>query len=238
MALAQPAPAAPHLKPLTDELVRSVPPECRHRAAVLVADALGCGVAPAADGIVLYARQMHRPLPALSAEGMAWARRIEERLGIPCLSQHEPWASLTAYGVKGVETRGWRPTRAHVGSLMGFASTAAWTPEGRALVPLAVERMRAAGLEATNYTWPLGRLLCTGYLAYWFPAEELEWADRLPGGRPWVIRKSLPVVAESQRALGDFGPGRYAWFLDRIERVIPSPAIKGRQGWWEWRREV
>jgi len=39
---------------------------------------------------------------------------------------------------------------------------------------------------------------------------------------------------ESDRSLGDFTPGRFAWKLANIRRLDPGFGAKGKQGLWDW----
>jgi hypothetical protein len=44
--------------------------------------------------------------------------------------------------------------------------------------------------------------------------------------------------ADSERAFGDYTPGRYAWLLADVRPVDPPIPATGRQGLWEWVREA
>jgi len=39
---------------------------------------------------------------------------------------------------------------------------------------------------------------------------------------------------EPEHNLGDYTPGRYAWYLANVRRVHPPLPARGRQGLWDW----
>ena len=74
---------------------------------------------------------------------------------------------------------------------------------------------------------PRGAVVCTAIL---------DHAARVTGpeqnGQVTVARKHLVAVDE----WGDFGPGRWLWFLRDVEPVDPPVPARGHQGFWNWER--
>jgi hypothetical protein len=127
-----------------------------------------------------------------------------------CLSIMQPWATLIVLGAKQYETRCWAP--GYRGRLAIHASR---------LLPVIARELcneepvrsilRGAGFKS----WadlPRGALLGTVRLADCLPADE------------------VPALSETELALGDFRPGRWAWRL-ADPRPLPRPLpMSGRLG--------
>jgi hypothetical protein len=132
--------------------------------------------------------------------------------GIKAVSVLQPWATLILLGVKCFETRAWRT--AHRGALAIHAGRRL-TPAGRALAaaePIAT-LLRDAGYRTPDCL-PRGVVLGEVELVACTPVEELD----------------PDLLSDVERALGDFGPGRWAWELRRPHTwPIPIPAV-GRLG--------
>ena len=128
------------------------------------------------------------------------------------ISLRQPWATLIAIGAKVIETRSW--TTSYRGRLLIHAS-AAMTPYQRKVHAYTYfqEALSAAG-------FPLAEDLPLGVIV-----AECDLADVLPqtSGRffqPWV--RSL---SEKERTFGEYGPGRYGFFLKNVRK---TPLIKAR----------
>lgn len=138
------------------------------------------------------------------------------------LTLTQPWATLIAIGSKRIETRSW--TTGYRGPL---AITAAkgfptWAREAVDEEPFR-EVLRAAGY----FDWkalPRGVVLCTTTLLDVWPTGELRKAP-----------PPLPL-GPNEEAFGDFGPGRFAWYLGPIERLAEPVPVRGELGLWEWKR--
>jgi hypothetical protein len=131
---------------------------------------------------------------------------------LEALAFAQPWSTLIMLGVKRLETRGWRP--AHRGPLAVHACRKLSRP-GRALCAREPFRtlLRAAGYPRGD-DLPRGVLLGTVELVGCTPVEEIDL-------------ESLP---ETERALGDYRPGRWAWELRHpVRLLVPLPAV-GRLG--------
>lgn len=135
------------------------------------------------------------------------------------LTLWQPWAEWVACGAKRCETRSWG-TR-HRGALGIHAAKA--------------RRMLTLGtIEGESCLTDLKELrniledLDPDTLAYGALVAITTLVD---------VRQITPELAREQspveRALGDWRPGRFAWFLEDVERLeIPAP-LRGRQGLWE-----
>lgn len=134
------------------------------------------------------------------------------------LSLWQPWATLVAVGAKRIETRSWRTS--YRGPLAIHASQR-WTKD----------QVRMLNVE------PFNKLLRAH--EYYFAAP---WY-RLPF-RAIVatceLRDIVPTaglsVSETERALGDYRAGRWAWMLDNIELITPPIQYRGSLGLWEYQK--
>lgn len=137
------------------------------------------------------------------------------------LTLTQPWATLVALGAKRIETRSWR----------------------------------------TNYTGPIAIHAAKGFPTW---AKETCWRDPfdevlrgLLGDGTWkcIDPKTLPTgcviatanldgcrftqdvvnqISGQERGFGDYGHGRFAWFLSDIKVFYPPILAKGALGLWEW----
>lgn len=129
------------------------------------------------------------------------------------LTLTQPWATLVVTGAKRVETRGW--TTRYRGPLAIHAGKG-WSTEDRAFAAY----LRTLGLlDVDPLELPRGAVLGEVVLLDVRPTE--------------AVRASLDV---RERLLGDYGVGRFAWFLEGpVAYAEPIPA-RGALGLWSWRR--
>lgn len=167
------------------------------------------------------------------------------------LSLHQPWASLIAMGVKTIETRSW--STSHRGLLAIHAAKKRPT-QGQRVGDFTVDWGLDASLggfvnggfdEGCGYLLvdaasdteplPLGAIVATSRLVEVFPTESLydrqrfaeqAFFDSSPPPTSWDLEVNWP--------LGDFSPGRFAWFLDDVSPVTDPVPAKGAQRLWEW----
>lgn len=129
------------------------------------------------------------------------------------LSLWQPWASAIACGMKFIETRSWYT--GYRGTLYIHATKGGLNAKGRARIE-ADERwrhvLRKCGVSAIE-DLPRGVVVCRTNLNDVKPVEEVERTN------------------EWESLLGDFSPGRYAWFLRGVTKLYPVEA-KGAQGLW------
>lgn len=130
------------------------------------------------------------------------------------LTLTQPWATLVALGHKRVETR-------------------SWSTKYRG--PLAIHAAKgypayARGVAAAEYANPRGLLA---------PGTLLALGGIVARARLVDVRRTEEVVdrlsAQEQR-LGNYAPGRFAWFLEDIDPTGMIPAV-GKLGLWDWREE-
>ena len=141
---------------------------------------------------------------------------------MPAISLWQPWASLVEIGVKPEETRSWPAPQSLIGKRIAIHAAKKPIEQATADLPdLVMEAMiRAlvgAGRDPMNL--PLGKVVCTAVLT----------------GCGQVFRRGDGYVTDDggrrteMNHFGDFGEGRWLWYLDKIERVEPF-AVTGRQG--------
>jgi hypothetical protein len=126
------------------------------------------------------------------------------------LSLHQPYATLVVLGAKRHETRSWQT--AHRGPLAIHAG-GLFPPATRALCRVEPFRtlLHQAGYPDAD-SLPLGVVLGVVELVRCVRIEE------------------LPVLDPVDRALGDFGPGRWAWELAQPRRLLAPVPCRGRLG--------
>jgi hypothetical protein len=130
----------------------------------------------------------------------------------------QPWATLIAIGAKRIETRSWStsyrgPLAIHAAKTIDHLGLLARDPFWRVLI----------NAEYWNPSdFPLGAIVATCNLRQIIKITELN-SSRL---------------SEQDRAFGDYSPGRFAWMLDDIVKVVPPIPARGRQGLWHFEFEV
>lgn len=143
---------------------------------------------------------------------------------ILCLSLWQPWATLIAIGAKHYETRGW-PT-SHRGPLAIHAAKV-WTRDQAILC--AKEPFRSA-LEAAGIAIPLepGRYFTGRRPPVFLPLGSVVATARVVDCVDAYARAG--AVGETERAFGDWGPGRFAWQLADVRPLAEPAPIRGAQG--------
>lgn len=133
------------------------------------------------------------------------------------LTLWQPWAWLIAAGAKHYETRSWATN--YRGLLAIHAAKRFTNAEVAAFNDF---RLRfPAELHSYREPMALGAMLCIVKLTAIYHTEDV-----------------LPNLASSEKAFGNYAPGRAAWKLELIE-VFPDPIpAKGAQGLWNWERSA
>lgn len=139
---------------------------------------------------------------------------------LKALSLWQPWATLVVHGIKRWETRPWRVGGTLPLRLAIHASAA--TPRDAAQMALQEPFQRAlARLGLDPGDLPAGAIVGVVSVMECLPTSEVR--DLLTG---------------DERALGDFGPGRWAWRLDEAF-ALPNPVrCKGALGLWDLGWEI
>jgi activating signal cointegrator 1 len=138
---------------------------------------------------------------------------------IKCLSIWQPWASLIVQGFKHVETRSW--------------------PTGhRGLLAIHASKHRMDYDERERILWMSGiPLRLKHFFQDYSPAHIVSYPT-LPFGKivgsveilNCVRAEEAGALTVTQKALGDFTPGRFAWLLGgSVEFEKPIP-MRGQQG--------
>ena len=103
-----------------------------------------------------------------------------------------------------------------------------------AVRPIQLLDLNEAELDA------LERILRAEYSDGWF--DSWPRAIAIKAGLPFgavVATATLAGFVEAERATpdpyGNFGPGRWAWLLEDVERLDPAVPARGRQGFWNWK---
>lgn len=134
-------------------------------------------------------------------------------MNYPTITVRQPWATLLAYGRKEFETRSWPlhyrgPLAIHASSML-HPDDRIWAREdvdiGRILQELGYA-------DVTQL--PVGAVLAVGTVVDCVPTADLRYLTR------------------TERALGDFSPGRWAWRFARMNRLREPVPARGRLGLW------
>lgn len=138
------------------------------------------------------------------------------------LSLDQPYAILMALGLKEYETRSW--ITKYRGQI-AIHATARKQAQYNAVFQddpfLSV--LTRAGFR-TYSDLPFGAVVAVAELVAIYCANEL--AEKLE-----------TMGRENELEFGNFAPGRYAWRFANVKKITPIPA-KGKQGLWEWDREI
>lgn len=148
------------------------------------------------------------------------------------ISFWQPWGSLVVLGAKKIETRSW-PTK-YRGPLLIHAAKRKDVEEliwlfshwqfMWALQPLGLTM--GAGFSRNIEKMPFGALLGTVTLTDCRPTESFTVGE-LDGLR------GEPGKQYSERAFGNFAPGRFGWVFD-TPHMFPEPIpYKGHQGFFD-----
>lgn len=137
----------------------------------------------------------------------------------------QPWATLVAIGAKRVETRSWAtdyrgPLAIHAAK--GFPG---WARETCGDVPFWTTLA-----EAGYASWkdlPRGVVLCTTRILAVRPTQFDPNAAGIPLKAPFRL-------SENEWHFGDYGPDRYAWYLDAVVRLAEPVPARGALSLWEW----
>lgn len=132
---------------------------------------------------------------------------------IKAITIYQPWATLKAKGIKRYETRSWKT------SYRG---------------PIAIH---AGGEVFSRYIISVNALAIMNKVPGFEDLKELPRGAVIAVGNLIACHKMdkpfQDTLSDDERAMGNFGIGRYAWeFADLVE-CEPIPA-KGKQGLWSW----
>jgi activating signal cointegrator 1 len=146
----------------------------------------------------------------------------------------QPWASLVAIGAKSVETRSWftGPNPRGVGAQplglpLAIHAAKGFPIEAQMLVaeePFASALRRAFPNAASPRECidqlPRGAVIATAVLLHCVTVEHLERAPH--------------ILTPTERAFGNYSPGRFAWRLWSIRPLSEPIPARGHLGLWDW----
>jgi activating signal cointegrator 1 len=147
------------------------------------------------------------------------------------LTLYHPWAMLVEIGWKEVETRDWYT--GYRGPLAIHASRHWTSVEGFEFARI-VERAEGLALDPEFLARPalresMGCIVAIADLVGCIPTAFVEESAAklkppFTPARGWAI----------ERIMGNYEPGRWAWILRNVRRVVPYIPAKGHQKLWPW----
>jgi len=155
----------------------------------------------------------------------------------------QPWAALVALNLKRYETRSW-PTNYRGPLLIHAAKRPFVTADNSKVLDNAAQIAWAdalalgyeAGLLNDQSKMPFGHQLPLGAvvaIAEVFDCRPMS-REQHPSGQTYdsSFRPYLAINGQSEleRAVGDWGPGRYAWKLSNVQRLPEPIPWRGGQG--------
>jgi hypothetical protein len=140
---------------------------------------------------------------------------------VKALTIHQPWASFIAWGEKRIETRDWyTPYRGqlaiHAGKYHPDRSYDLWIEPNKSI-------LAAHDVDGINQL-PWGAVIATCQLVKCIRMTPTFVAIMNDG--------NLGMPHEYE--LGLYEPGRFAWVLADVQRVMPPVSTRGYPGLWEW----
>jgi len=135
------------------------------------------------------------------------------------ISLWEPWATAIAIGTKQIETRGW-PTSYRGPLAIHAAKTRAhceWVFRPTTLDEIIV----------SEEFWKLG-IRCMDDLRFGCVVATCELTAC------WRTEHARGGITPMERALGNYGDGRFAWKLSNVVRLREPIPARGAQQFWEW----
>ena len=137
---------------------------------------------------------------------------------IECLTLTQPWASLMAAEIKRFETRMWKTAYRGPLGIHAAKTIPGWVLNWYRATPIAQACLRPLGVfEAADLLrMPKGEILAVVDLL------DVETTD------------AGPDPGATERALGDWSPGRYAWKTGGLRLVKPAFARSGAYSLWKW----
>lgn len=142
----------------------------------------------------------------------------------------QPWASLLAHRAKTYETRSWET--AYRGPIAIHAAAIKVPQVLKRCFPEAKDQMMffdaiAKGLHGCYTTKEIERILNE------LPTGCVVATANLVGCHKITAIQRAYAVDKTERSLGDWTPGRFAWEFSDMKLIDPIP-VKGKQGLWWW----
>lgn len=142
------------------------------------------------------------------------------------ISLWQPWASAVALGAKSIETRHWSTT--YRGPLAIHAAKT-WNRELAYLVntePFRAALRQGAHIHYPRSVLPFGAVVCICTLADCIRTEDATGID---------VVHTVPTCAATwtERQMGNYAPGRFAWILRDIQPLKKPIPWKGGQSFFQ-----
>jgi len=166
------------------------------------------------------------------------------------LTLYQPWASLIALGEKRFETRSWwtgyrGPILIHAGKKDPCKMPLLGMRDFKEAVGSVFEKA-GSGYGSSWCLLPKGRIIAIAELVNcWHivnhPGTNVDEALKIPiGAESMTTDKHAPdfadyiVPTEKEMLFGDWTPGRYAWELKNVHRLVNPIPEKGMQRLWSF----
>ena len=163
------------------------------------------------------------------------------------ISLWQPWASLIAAGAKTIETRSWAPPKAIIGQRIAIHAAKRKPTSDDLEVLQNLDKMPVGFMRHPQFgsimpdgrgRMALGQVLATAVLADAWQVSNDSTPTIYDDGYPMVYqaRDIFDNADKCAKAdpYGDFGVGRWLWFLEDIQKLDPPVPEKGHQGFWNW----
>jgi len=140
---------------------------------------------------------------------------------IKAITLIQPWASLIAWGEKGIETRSWSAKykgqlAIHAGAKIDYEACE---------YPAIRAALRRHGINKPSEL-PTSCILSV--------CQIFDCVRMVESAGPFGVKVPGYKLSEKEHAFGDYQPGRYAWILANVKRpATPIPA-KGKMMLWDF----
>lgn len=159
---------------------------------------------------------------------------------IPTISLYQPWASLWVHGKKLIETRSWA-WKARLPSVLAVHAAKRWTRDQEDLCgedpfhPALLACGYADGRRLNGDALPRGAVVGLVRLVECVPAGQVSFlsTDEPPCWFKDGLYRYLGL-GPTERAFGDYSPGRFAWLTDRRLAFAEPLPLRGFQSVWQW----
>lgn len=132
------------------------------------------------------------------------------------LTLTQPWASLMSFGDKTIETRSWRTDYRGPVAIHAAKTIPAWARDWANGSPAVRTMLNRRGVYQLSEL-PAGAVIATAVLTGCVSTDRLV---REPPGK--------------DRILGDYSPGRFAWYFTDVVRLPEPIPARGALQFWEW----
>jgi hypothetical protein len=140
---------------------------------------------------------------------------------VKALPLWQPWASLVAVEAKRIETRHWPAPQRLIGQRIAIHATKTeremWIVGTTPFAERLMAALDAGTLVEVDGKLPLGAVIATAVI------------DRCSRMTPESIA-ALRECDPDEHAFGHYEPGRFAWVLRDVERLVVPVPFRGSQG--------